>query len=248
MTSVPRVTKYAQFHQVHHKLHFLCVNPIISPLSHATSHRANAPSETTAPVIFPVMGHDMITITWTSNRSEFCPLLMRFSAGGCLTCQKKDPYNHHHLPCGQQRLLDIHFRHLRYESTESLIDACYHASQQLTRLISEPQAFDYDDRMVTIRGFRYSLFRDIAFEEIIFNYQKGMTLRVSFACPKGLRGRRSGPSKHLEEGMLVALIGLDGNDSLSTTFMEIYQRQTTEAMRPRTGNDLRGQYPFTIWY
>lgn len=157
---------------------------------------------------------------------------------------KKDPYTHHHLPCGQQRLLDIHFLHLRYESTESLIDA----SQQLTRLISEPQAFDYDDRMVTIRGFRYSLFRDIAFEEIIFNYQKGMTLRVSFACPKGLMGRRLGPSKHLEEGMLVALIGLDGNDSLSTTFMEIYQRQTTEAMRPRTGNDLRGQYPFTIWY
>ena len=161
---------------------------------------------------------------------------------------KKDPYTHHHLPCGQQRLLDIHFRHLRYDSTESLIDACYHASQQLTRLVSEPQAFDYDDRMVTTRGFRYSLFQDIAFEEIVFNYQKGVTLRVSFACPKGLRGRRLGPSKHLGEGMLVALVGLDGNDSLSTTFMEIYQRQTTEAMRPRTGNDLRGQYPFTIWY
>ena len=157
---------------------------------------------------------------------------------------KKGPDTHHHLPRGQERLLDIHFRHLRYESTESLIDACYHASQQLTRFASERQVFDYDDRMVTVRGFRYSLFREITFEEIIFNYQKGVTLRVSYACPKGLRGRRLGQSNHLEEGMLVALIGLDEKHCLSTTFMEIYQRQTTEAMRPRTGNDLRGKYFF----
>lgn len=161
---------------------------------------------------------------------------------------RKNPYAHHHLPCGQQRLLDIHFRHLRYESTECLIDSCYHASQTLTCLVSEPHSHDYDDRMVTMRGLRYSLFRDVVFEEIIFNHQKGITLRVSFACPKGLRGRRLGPSKHLEEGMLVALIGLDGNSSLSITFMEIYQRQTTDAMRPRSGNDLRGKSTFIDRY
>ena len=59
--------------------------------------------------------------------------------------------------------------------------------------------------------------------------------------PKALRGLRLGPSKHLEEGMLVALVGLDVTDALSTTFMVIEQRQTTFAMRARTGNESRGQ-------
>lgn len=78
------------------------------------------------------------------------------------------------------------------------------------------------------------------------SFKDGVTFRISFACPKALRGLRLGPSKHLEEGMLVALIGLDETDALSTTFMVIQQRQTTFAMKPRTGNDLRGQsiFPF----
>ena len=154
---------------------------------------------------------------------------------------KKDQSSIHHLACGQERLLDIHFRQLRYESTEAIIDCCYHASQRLVELVTRSHELDYDDRMSTPRGCRYSLFRDIAVEELSFNFQKGVTLRVSFACPKALRGLRMGPSKHLEEGMLVALIGLEKDQSLSTTFMEIYQRQTTFAMRPRTGNDLRGR-------
>ena len=153
---------------------------------------------------------------------------------------KKDPFSPHRLPCGQQRLLDIHFRHLRYESTEPIIDSCYHASQQLTGIISGPKLTDYDDRMVTPKGFRYSLFRDVQVVEFIFSDTKAITVRVSFACPRALRGRRLGPSKHLEDGMLIALIGLDSHSSLSTTFMEINMRQTTEAMKPRTGNDLRG--------
>ena len=155
---------------------------------------------------------------------------------------KKDPFAQHHYPCGQQRLLDVHFRHLRYESTESIIDACYHASQRLVTLASEPHSSDYEYRMVTPRGFRYSLFRDVRFEELVFSQKKSITVRVSFACPKALRGRRLGPSKHLEKGMLVALVGFDQNDCLSNTLMEIDLRQTTEAMRPRTGNDLRGRF------
>ena len=155
---------------------------------------------------------------------------------------RKDPYTAHRHWCGEERLLDTHFRHLRYENTEPIIDACYDASQHLFRLVSEPKVLDYDDRMVTARGFRYSLFRDVAFEEISFNAQKGVSLRVSFACPKGLRGSRLETTKHLEEGMLVALIGIDERSALSTIFMEIWQRQSTNAMRPRTGNDLRGEF------
>lgn len=154
----------------------------------------------------------------------------------------KDPYTDHRHYCGQARLLDTHFRHLRYENTEPIIDACYDASQRLSRLVSEPKVLDYDDRIVTAKGFRYSLFRDVAFEEITFDAQKGVSLRLSFACPKGLKGSRLETTKHLEEGMLVALIGLDDNNGLSTIFMEIWQRQSTNAMRPRTGNDLRGEF------
>lgn len=155
---------------------------------------------------------------------------------------KKGPYAQHNYPNGQKRLLDIHFRHLRYESTESIIDSIYHAIQQSTQIMAQPQVSDYDDRMVTPKGFRYSLFRYVSFEELLFIDKKSTAVRVSFACPIALRGRRLGLSKHLEEGMLAALVGLDQNSSVSVTFMEIYQRQTTEAMRPRTGNDLRGQY------
>ena len=153
----------------------------------------------------------------------------------------KDQLAEHHLPCGQQRLLDVQFRQLRFDNVEPIIDSCYHASQQLTQLVSAPQVLDYDDRMNTPKGVRYSLFRDIAFEEQIMSFRDAVTFRVSFLCPKALRGLRLGPSKHLEEGMLVALVGLDVSDALSTTFMVIEQRQTTLAMKARTGNDLRGQ-------
>ena len=155
----------------------------------------------------------------------------------------KDQSADHHLPCGQQRFLDVQFRQLRFDNVEPIIDSCYHASQQLTQLLSAPQVFDYDDRMSTPKGVRYSLFRDIAFEEQVMSFRDAITFRVSFACPKALRGLRLGPSKHLEEGMLVALVGLDEADALSTTFMVIEQRQTTFAMKSRTGNDLRGQSP-----
>lgn len=157
----------------------------------------------------------------------------------------KDLSARHHLPCGQQRLLDSQFRLLRFDNVEPIIDSCYHASQQLTQLLYVPQVLDYDDRMSTPKGVRYSLFRDIAFEEQFMSFRGAVTFRVSFACPKALRGLRLGPSKHLEEGMLVALIGLDEVDTLSMTFMVIEQRQTTFAMKPRTGNDLRGQSPMS---
>lgn len=99
----------------------------------------------------------------------------------------KDQSGEHHLPCGQQRLLDVQFRQLRFDNVEPIIDSCYHASQQLMQLVSAPQALDYDDRMITPKGVRYSLFRDMAFEEQIMSFKDAVTFRVSFSCPKALR-------------------------------------------------------------
>ena len=154
---------------------------------------------------------------------------------------RKSSQARHHLPLGQERHLDTLFRQLRHESIEPIIDACYHASQQLAVLAKQTAIVDYDDRMVTPRKGRYSLFHDIAFEDTMFNPSRGLQVRVSFACPRALRGRLMGLSKRFEEGMLVALIGLSDDGCLSTTFMDINQRQTTESMKRRTGNDLRGR-------
>ena len=153
----------------------------------------------------------------------------------------KDPHAPHRIPLGQARLLDIDFRQLRHDSVEEIIDCCYHASQQLSRLERQPSGPDYDDRQKSPRGSHYSLFIDVAFEDIMYHDQRGMMLRMSFACPFNLRGRRMGFSNHLEEGMLVALIGLTNETFLSVTFMEIYQRQSTEAMKRHCGNDLKGR-------
>ena len=154
---------------------------------------------------------------------------------------RKSPSASHHLPSGQRRHLDTLFRQLRYDSTEPIIDACYHASQQLASVVADKNMADYSDRMITPRKGRYSLFRDVTFEDVMFNPLKGLLVRISFACPRALRGKRLGVSHQFEEGMLVALVGIGDDGGLSTTFMEIHQRQTTESMRRRSGNDLRGQ-------
>lgn len=121
-----------------------------------------------------------------------------------------------------------------------MIDACFHAGQMMTMIASQMPDLDYDDREMTPRKLRYSMYRDVAFEETLFNPTRGLEVRISFLCPKALRGRRLGVSKQLEDGMLVALVGLNSEGGLSTTFMEIQQRQSTDSMRPRTGNDHRG--------
>ena len=149
------------------------------------------------------------------------------------------PFAPHRLPHGQARLLDINFRQLRYENIESIIDCCYHASQELVQNL-ELQSHDYEFRAKTAGGHQYSSLRDVAFEELIFHENKGTMFRISFACPIALRGRDLGRTNILEEGMLTCLVGLE-NGSLSTTFMEVHMRQSTEAMRKRTGNDHRGK-------
>lgn len=153
----------------------------------------------------------------------------------------RHPHALHRLPLGFPRLLDINFRQLRYDSVEKVMDCMYHASQRLHTMAGRALSpTDYDDRTVTPKGSRYSFFHGVAFEEIMFHERKGVMFRISFACPPGLRGTRMGTSGHLEDGMLVALVGLDSAD-LSVTFMEIHQRQTTAAMMPRTRNHLRGK-------
>lgn len=158
------------------------------------------------------------------------------------------PYKDFHLPhflgAGQQRLLDTLFRQLRYDSTEAIIDACYHACQKLTAfLTNQSTMLDINDvRQDTPNGIRYHLFLDVAFEELIFDEMKGILVRVSFACPSFLRGRRMHSSGFFEDGMLLALLGLDNLDTgLSVTFFETHLRESTDAMQSRGGKGVRGK-------
>lgn len=154
---------------------------------------------------------------------------------------KKDHHTHHLLG-GPARHIDINFRQLRYEHTESLIDICYHASQRLVKLQSTSQVPNYEYSAETPQGRRYSMFRDVEFVELSFEEHRGIVARMSFSCPAALRGRNLRGSGHLESGMLAALIGIDEHGtSLSTTFLEIALCQSTEAMKLRTGNELRGK-------
>ncbi|KAL8827937.1 MAG: hypothetical protein Q9191_002883 [Dirinaria sp. TL-2023a] len=140
------------------------------------------------------------------------------------------------------KILDLHFRHLRYDNTESIIDICYHACQNLTTMAQNLKALDYDDRMRTPRDISYSMFRDVGFEEIEFHPKHGLAFRLSFACPGLLRGKAMRTAQCLEEGMLAALIGLEPETSLiSVTFVEVVRRESTLAMRSKTDNDLRGK-------
>lgn len=156
----------------------------------------------------------------------------------------KDFHLPHFLGAGQQRLIDTLFRQLRYDSTEAIIDACYHACQKLVAHITKqiPMVDIYDVRQDTPNGTRYHLFSDVAFEELIFDETKGILVRVSFACPIFLRSRRMHSSGFFEDGMLLALLGLDNLDKgLSVTFFETHLRESTDAMLSRGGKGTRGK-------
>ena len=144
--------------------------------------------------------------------------------------------NPHFLRPGPSRLIDTLFRQLRYDGTETIVDACYHALQLVAG--RRQRAFDY--QLETPRGMRYNLFTGAEFEELIFHDKKGIMVRMSFDCPHALRGRTLCKSSVLEDGMLVAVVGVDRERSEAiTTFFEVHLRESTESMKVRTRNDLR---------
>lgn len=153
---------------------------------------------------------------------------------------KKDAKEPHHLPIGQSRLIDISFRQLRYDCTESIIDICYHASQCLISFSSEPLMLGYDTYQKTPMGKQYPLFRDISLTHSQHE-PKGTMIDVGFSCPQHLREETLFASTELEEGMLAALIGLDKEEAaLSITFLEIQGIKNAEGAEANDGDDLRG--------
>ena len=147
-----------------------------------------------------------------------------------------------HVAGGVPKLTDLHFRHLRYDNVESINDVCYHSIQKLVTMGLELKLCDYDNFMQTPYGNKYSMFRDVKFVEAQFHDRRSLTFRVSFSCPKALRGRAIQKSSCLQEGMLAALVGYDPDKSrVSVSFVETVRCESTMAMSHSTKNDLRGQ-------
>ena len=153
---------------------------------------------------------------------------------------RKDSNHPHRLPSGRPRLIDINFRQLRFDSTESIIDICYHASQRLVFICSEKPISDYETRQQTPAGNQYSLFRDITFTHSQHEL-KGAMIEVFFQCPQHLYEMDLYTSKELEEGMLAALIGLDKEKAaLSVTFLEIQGIRSSGGVEDTDVDELQG--------
>jgi hypothetical protein len=145
----------------------------------------------------------------------------------------------HFLPKGPERLIDTLFRQLRHDNVEVLKDCIYAAAQKLEAADDIPS--DYEPRQETPNGNRHYLYWGVEIEELRFDDRKGLFARISYACPKSLRGRKIFKSGRFERGMVVALVGIDDGDvNLSVTFFEVHLCQSTESMDPRDGKGQRG--------
>ena len=146
-------------------------------------------------------------------------------------------------PSNVDRLIEKCFRQLRYDSINGVISACRHAMQTLLSSSAFGRIRNYGYSQETPCGFRFSLFRNVRFEEMIFHEYRGVIVRVSYDCPTSLQGvRMERAPKLFEKGMLAALIGLDElSNSVHATFFEVFHRETTEGMKSKTGNHERGE-------
>lgn len=157
---------------------------------------------------------------------------------------KKPDYANDRLQ-GKSRLLDAQFRHLRYDSVESIRDVCYHVAQDLTKSVAKPCAADHNVRQVTPQGNQYSLFSNICLENSMFD-RSGIQLQLSFNCPRSLQGDGLHAAGHFERGMLVALVGLSEEHHLSVTYCNVELQESSASMNTIYGNHDKGKFNFYL--
>lgn len=127
----------------------------------------------------------------------------------------------HRLPPGPERLTDVLFRQLRYESLEVLTDCTYHAAQQLAKVRHSTLESMYYQKtsQETPQGNRYNLFWRAEIEGLTWDDRKGLIVDISYFCPRIRRLEES-----FESGMVVALVGLDENGTgLSVTPFAVHE-------------------------
>lgn len=132
-----------------------------------------------------------------------------------------------HLPKGTARYIDRLFRLQRYENLDPVIKICRNGLQ----MMAFPELADgksTEHRLETPDGLRYNLFRYAKFEELIFHENDGLLVRLSYHCPRILRGRAMGKSSVLEKGMMVALLVMhEDSPEVNVVFFEVHLREST---------------------
>ena len=141
-------------------------------------------------------------------------------------------------------MADSQFRQLRYDSFNGIMNATYHAMQQMEKVDDLKVRRNYQVSHETPCGYKYSFFRKVLFEEFLFTEHKGLVMRLSFECPHHLEGRQIHTSGLLEDGMLVALICMNKEKGdIGTIFADVHLRESTDS-RTATGKNERGMHRF----
>ena len=122
------------------------------------------------------------------------------------------------------RLLDCHFRQLRQDNIEGIIDACYDGFQKAIW----PAQPIYDHRQETPRGTRYTFLQDVKFESVMFHEYMGAIFRLSYECPRNLRGPAILSSSMFEKGKMCALLAIhDDTHKINVILFEAFLREST---------------------
>ena len=181
----------------------------------------------------------------TSFRSiEILPTADEILASGKdVYMPKRDLQEPNPLPAGTERLLDLSFRQLRYESVEKLVDVTYSATQtaflgvpsgQVTSKTPSNDATSPDPRHETAIGNRYFLYNNVQVEELLAHETLSVLARVSFDCPKFMQGTSIHQTGRFEEGMLVALLCLNtSTNELDVWYLQVHLLQSTHSMTGR---------------
>ncbi|MCJ1327194.1 hypothetical protein MMC10_003861 [Thelotrema lepadinum] len=145
---------------------------------------------------------------------------------------RKDVTVHAEAP---SRLLECHFRQLRHDSIETILDSCYDGLQKAIW----PANPIYDHRQETMRGTHYSFLQEVRFESFMFHEFMGAIFRLSFECPRKLRGLSILSSSLLDKGKMCALLAVhDDTQEVNVLLFESFLRESTEAMKS-TGSTTR---------
>ena len=135
---------------------------------------------------------------------------------------KRDVLDSHFLRFGPGKYLDYHFRLVRHENVEPIIDACHHGLQKAVKATTSYGNVIKTHQLETDNGVRYSMFQGVAIQKLFFHEKHGMLVELKFDCPPTLRGSKFNQSKVFEPGMLCSFLAVHEDGSLNVIHCNIH--------------------------
>lgn len=133
-----------------------------------------------------------------------------------------------------KELLEIHFRQLRHENIELILDACYDGLQ---KALSPDRPFFSSSRFESPRGNSYSFFHGVKSESTWFHDIHGAIFRFSFECPPSLRGAALTSSNVFEQMKMCALLAVHTKtNEVNVILCEPYSR--TNSVSPHQDDNI----------